>query len=267
MQSSSLLPASSVRSFRVRAAQPGPPPMLVAAIVLLMLGAVAGVVAIDGTNQRWLGSVVSSGRSAIGWSAAPAVEDAFEASIAKPVRIPLDPVPFGESTPIAVAEASVVTPRRDAESGPPRPAAAETVDASRGVVLPDAAGTSAVPGADSSPPAASSAAAGPTPVADAPAAPSSADAVSTGAPTGPAEAATPAASSAAAPPTTGDPAPASPGAATGAVEGAPATASIAGATPVGTDSAAASPGAVNAAATPSATPQAAAAASERADAQ
>jgi hypothetical protein len=124
MQSSSLLPASSVRSFRVHAPRSGPPLTLVAAVVLLLLGGLAGALALDWTNQPWIAGVVNGVRERTGWRGLSEAEEAFDGPIAMPVRVPLDPVLLTESAPIAVAEVPAAPARVESDGGPLRTAAA-----------------------------------------------------------------------------------------------------------------------------------------------
>jgi hypothetical protein len=165
MQSSSLLPAASVRSFRVRAPRPAPPLTLVAAIVLLMLGGLAGAVALDWTEQPWLDSVVSGLRGALPWNWRSERDDAVKGPIAMPVRVPLDPIPAVEPAPIAVAEAPAPGLRRESDGGTLRAGGAPAVGAVSPSVTADAAGSGVAAGASGGP-AAGSAASGPSAGAD-----------------------------------------------------------------------------------------------------
>jgi hypothetical protein len=185
MQSSSLLPASSVRSFRVHAPRPAPPLTLVASIVLIMLGCLAGAVALDWTDQPWLDSVVSSLRGALPWNWASEADDALNGPIAMPVRVPLDPVLAAETAPFVVAEAPAPGSRRDSDGGALRAGGATGV----GVVSPSVAADGVGSGSATVAPAASDSAAvgagapsaAPPSASDGGATPSAADAAATAA--------------------------------------------------------------------------------------
>src|SRR3954447_1473464 len=120
MQSSSLLPSSSVRSFRVHAPRQGPPLTLVAAMALLVLGGLAGALALDWTTQPWVAGVVNGVRDLSAWPGPSETDEPFDGPIAMPVRVPLDPVLLTESATIAVAEIPAATPRVESDGGPLR---------------------------------------------------------------------------------------------------------------------------------------------------
>ncbi|HEY7062914.1 MAG TPA: hypothetical protein VII06_15665 [Chloroflexota bacterium] len=133
MQSSSLLPASSVRSFRVRAPRAGPPLPLVVAAVLLLLGGLAGALAL-GADGTWLNAAAAGVRALPGWPGA-AAEPPDDGPIAMPVRVPLDPVVPQDREAVAVAEAPAgSSPRAAGEV-----ADAETVGSGPGAVSAPAA--------------------------------------------------------------------------------------------------------------------------------
>ena len=169
MQSSSLLPASSVRSFRVRAPRPAPPLTLVAAIVLLMLGGLAGAVALDETAQPWIDRVVSSISGALPWNWPSAADDPFKGPIAMPVRVPLDPVPALESAPVAVAEAPSPGLRRDSDGGALQVGGATSVGAVSPPGVAEATGSGSAASATAAPTTTSAPAASPDAVTASPA--------------------------------------------------------------------------------------------------
>jgi hypothetical protein len=117
MQSSSLVPAASVRSFRVRAPRPGPSLTLVVAVLLLMLGGLAGALALGWGGQPWLDGMIDGVRGLTGGPMSSAPDDAFDGPIALPVRVPLDPVLAAESAPVAVAELPAATARVESDGG------------------------------------------------------------------------------------------------------------------------------------------------------
>ncbi len=130
MQSSSLLPTSSVRNFRLRAPRTGPPLTLVAAGVLL-LGSLAGALA-SAAGPSWLDSVAHGVRELTGWPGPEPAFEPFDGPIAMPVRVPLDPALAPEAPPVAVAEVPVTAGRVESDGGPLRPAAAAAPEVGAG---------------------------------------------------------------------------------------------------------------------------------------